>query len=275
MAKSCDYPMSLGPFGVFELQKPGSQTQVEIDIDSAVGLPSQTLDLTDFILPLLGDNGDLIIPPISSSAGDGELDDSTVLGNESMPLEDTLALQSIGPQSTLNQCCDVTHDTASIYGVEGPLPSSTLYHSIPLGMRLPEDTWALLANYRQRVIPILTPFGSSQKSPWHHLMLPCAMNAMAEISMGGSTSYARSALLYTLITTSARQVELSSSTPPTVDIWTSAVQFYKQRARHDLKCCLQMEASSHEKKAKYKEILMALISMAILNVRTVYVVLFD
>lgn len=115
------------------------------------------------------------------------------------------------------------------------------------------DAWELLSYYRERVIPLLSPLISQSKSPWHDLILPTAMNAMGELSMGGSVTGARSALLHAIMATSVLH------RAPAADLfWELTAENYQKQTQKDLLCCFQKEIRCASKKVKYKEILMAM-----------------
>ncbi|KAL5362530.1 hypothetical protein BJX96DRAFT_186088 [Aspergillus floccosus] len=258
-AQSEDYPLSRGPFGVFRLE---SEQSNPLGLDSnpvplAESSPSDTIeqpftmseDTVDFFdsLPLEFALTDVIEGSELLSDYIGPCTDSLL-----MPNENGIVNMNDYESDYLQQMSEFTQQSS---------PSRLLSNI----SSLPEDSWPLLANYRDRVIPLLAPLNNNKKSPWHHIILPCAMNTMAEMTIGGSTSHARTALLYTLLATSATHVQLSSSSVPGEGS-APPVAYYKQRARHELKTCLQKEASALHKVAKYKDVLMALISMAILDV---------
>lgn len=123
------------------------------------------------------------------------------------------------------------------------------------------DAWELLSYYRERVIPLLSPLNSQSKSPWHHLILPTAMNAMGELSMGGSVTGARSALLHAIMATSVLH------RGPAADLfWELTAENYQKQAQKDLLFCFEKEIRCASKKVKYKEILMAIMGLATLAV---------
>ncbi|KAH8424022.1 fungal specific transcription factor domain-containing protein [Aspergillus melleus] len=266
-AQPADYPLSRGPFGVFPVQTTKfNHSPTSISTDTTPVTDSQVL-MNDLVDPALADAGETasILDPATFELGvDDALEDSTVLDHDPISLAGSLLLHDIGSEDSVARLYE-TYENTHFDALDGPIPFHSFLFPNPQGSRFPGDSWLLLANYRDKVVPLLSPLNPSAKSPWHHLILPCAMNTMAEMTMGGTTSHARSALLHALLATSASHIQLSSFTSPE-DSWNLTSHYYKQRARHDLRRCLQEEASSRVKKAKYKDILMALLSMAILNV---------
>lgn len=125
------------------------------------------------------------------------------------------------------------------------------------------DTWELLSYYRERVIPLLSALNAGSKSPWHHLILPTAMNAMGELSMGSPITGARSALLHAILATSVLH-----QGPAAGLFWELRAEDHQRQAQKDLLSCFQKEIGCAPKKVKYKEVLMAIIGLATLSVRT-------
>lgn len=124
------------------------------------------------------------------------------------------------------------------------------------------DSWELLSYYRERVIPLMSPLNVENKSPWHHLILPAAMNAMGEFSMGSVVIGARSALLHATLATSVLH-----RGPAAGIFWELTADDHQKQAQKDLLYCFQKEIGDTSKKVKYKEVLMAIISLATLSVR--------
>lgn len=153
--------------------------------------------------------------------------------------------------------------------VQNELDPVSLYPNLPLSnnsaVHLTDDSWFLLSNYRDNLIPLLCPLNLYQKSSWHHIILPMAMNTMAQMMMGGSVSFACSALLYSLLATSA--LHLQGEFPG--DYIESSAEFYQKHARPDLRQCFQKEVNAAPKRTKYKEVLMAILATATLFVRSI------
>ncbi|KAF9893673.1 hypothetical protein FE257_009841 [Aspergillus nanangensis] len=263
------YPLSRGPFGVFPAQslQPSPPENALSQPENPIPPPEPCIPDADSIeqpYTVSDETIDLLDSLPLDFSLNNELDESALLDPESISFVDSLLFPEINANDLISRPYNVP-DTVPTPQVQHRIPSPRLFYPIHQSSRLPEDSWFLLANYRDRVIPLLAPLNTTKKSPWHHLIFPCAMTTLAEITMGGTISYARSSLLYILLATSATHVQLASSSPAG-ELSAITIQYYKQRAWHDLKCCLQKEVSSPVKRAKYKDVLMALISMAILNV---------
>lgn len=146
---------------------------------------------------------------------------------------------------------------------DDPFEFPTLFPGVSGPMDLTPDAWELLSYYRDRVIPLLSPLNSAHhKSPWNHLILPTAMNVLAEKSMGVTVTATRSALLNAILATSAFHRRVSGG-----EYWQVTSESYQKQAQQDLLGGFQRELGSAQKRVKYKEVLMALVNLATLSVR--------
>lgn len=110
-----------------------------------------------------------------------------------------------------------------------------MFPSVSVPMDVPPDAWELLAYYRDRVVSLLSPLNAARhKSPWNHLILPTAMNVLAEKSMGGTVTAARSALLNAILATSAFHRRASGG-----EYWQTTAECYQKQAQQDLLRCFQ------------------------------------
>ncbi|KAL4893151.1 hypothetical protein BDV59DRAFT_193326 [Aspergillus ambiguus] len=258
-----DYSLSRGPFSVFRVRPARSKGLWTDDPHSSSPMAPSRIDMVDESFNIQDDTADFLdsIPLDFSLTG---IIESVASFSDNIPSTSSLFLD----ENTPNGITDMDGNQDTIHFQEGPHCSvhpTPFYFSLNNSPPLPEESWPLLTNYRDRVIPLLAPLNSDKKSPWHNIVLPCAMNTLAELAMGGLPSHARSALLYTLLATSATHIQLTPSVIP-AEIMGISVAYYKKRALHDLKYCLQKEVSASNKTAKYKDVLMALLSTAILNV---------
>lgn len=124
------------------------------------------------------------------------------------------------------------------------------------------ETWSILSHYRDRIGPLISPFGQGQETSWMKLVMPCAVQALGELTMGGSVTHARLALLNAVLSTSAFHLGNTRSESPSAERWTPVGDNYLQRAQHHFICCLEDAWASTTKKSKYKEILMTVLSLA-------------
>ena len=97
--------------------------------------------------------------------------------------------------------------------------------------------------------------------------MPCAMTTMAELTIGGTASHARLALLNALLATSAFHLH-ASSRGVTAEEWMVSGDGYTVNARRHLEGCLEETEvdvrgfGSVRKRSKYKEVLMAMLCLA-------------
>ena len=120
---------------------------------------------------------------------------------------------------------------------------------------VPNDAVPLLKHYQSTVLRSLTPFRHS-KTPWHVLFLPQAKNCLAALTLGESVDSATLCAFYGTLAISAFSLGGVSSSPG----WNEIAGAYKQLARQHIRITLQT-AYDIPKKAKYKAILIALLTM--------------
>ncbi|GME34273.1 Succinate-semialdehyde dehydrogenase [Neofusicoccum parvum] len=125
------------------------------------------------------------------------------------------------------------------------------------------DAGLLLMHYKDHVIRLLSPLKYHRKTPWNVLQLPCAMNTLAELTMGYKANNARTSVFYGLLAISAFNLGTSSSGTSRT-YWKNIAATYKAQAHEALKMSLGHELSQR-KKAKYKEVLMAILCMVTIS----------
>ncbi|KAF2136914.1 uncharacterized protein K452DRAFT_236777 [Aplosporella prunicola CBS 121167] len=139
------------------------------------------------------------------------------------------------------------------------LPLTTLSERL-----VPQDAGFLLMHYKDHIIKLLSPLKYHRKTPWNVLQLPCAMNTFAELTLGNHPNNARNAVFNGLLAISAFNFTNASS-GDAVTYWKGVGDLYKRRAHEFLKLSLRHEVSE-PKRAKYKEVLMAMLSMVTLSI---------
>lgn len=122
------------------------------------------------------------------------------------------------------------------------------------------EAWTILSHYKDRIVPLISPLGQGQEQSWMNLVMPCAVHTLGELTMNGSATHARLALLNTLLSTSA--FHLGTHSAPCIEHWVSVGNEYLQRAQSHFMRCLEEASHSAMKKSKYKEILMAILSLS-------------
>ncbi|KAL4874367.1 fungal-specific transcription factor domain-containing protein [Aspergillus karnatakaensis] len=156
------------------------------------------------------------------------------------------------------------------------LPShpQSLLPSIPLSLtplpplevsestNIPRQTADLLRYFKENVISLSFPLKNCRECPWQTVHLPAAMSAFAELTIHHSTTQTRLSLLYSLLAASCLHKYARSQYADGMDI--SAKQF-KEIAKQHLEIALDKEVRGPNR-AKYKEILMAVLSMVMLSI---------
>lgn len=262
-----DQTQSLGPFGVFSTQPTpslatDSPTSVQVDgiypehiIDDddslhvdfrAVPAGLEEQQLINFNLfhsgpftPLLEDHLDPLF-------------DTAVTGN--YDFDALVELVEYEGQSPGNATMEI---------MRSPSPRSLslpLHFAGDIGDLAPLITNTLLAHYRETLIANFIPL-KQHKPPWTILHLPCAMSAYGEIALLGDTNNAKASLLFAIFAMSALNLDQHQKRDTGKSSqWLAAGELYRERAKCRLQACLR-EQGGNVKKAKYKEVLMALLSM--------------
>ncbi|KAF5672334.1 ARG81-like transcription factor [Fusarium heterosporum] len=124
----------------------------------------------------------------------------------------------------------------------------------------PDEAQLLLRHYRQTMAGQRSSMQAKRKSPWEIIFLPCALETFAELSLWNKASHTRSSIFYTLLAHSALQLHISETNDFSHD-WKDIGLRNHERAQHHLQQALQHEMFG-PKQASYKELLMAILAMA-------------
>ncbi|PYI34380.1 hypothetical protein BP00DRAFT_336798 [Aspergillus indologenus CBS 114.80] len=206
---------------------------------------------------------------ISSPQPDAQLDTSAFAGLNPATSEalyglpdDLVSIPEILAQiNTL----DYTHSASDSSPFTFPL-------NIPLARRIPEDlvdftapgAKLLLDHYRHTIINYLAPARVKSKSPWKKVYIPSVLSAIGEILLQGDSSNARVSLLFSVLAISAFSLDGKMLLENEYGYYASAQilgKMYRARATARLKQSLRDLSARGSKKDKYKDILMALLSM--------------
>lgn len=133
------------------------------------------------------------------------------------------------------------------------------------GFALPEQAEVLLRYYKQHIDGATTAIHAKRKSPWQIIFLPCALETFAELSLWNTASHTRSSILYTLLAHSAFQLHMSNEPSNSPHQWRDVGIRHQEKAQHHLRNALQLEMFGSSQ-AKYKELLMAILAMAMTSV---------
>jgi hypothetical protein len=119
---------------------------------------------------------------------------------------------------------------------------------------IPPNITVLLQHYSIHDLDLLTPFHHS-KTPWYVMFVPQAKQCVAALALGETVDHDSRCTFYAIFTVSAFSLGGISQVP----IWIQE-EVYEQSARQE---CISMLKTAYNtpKSAKYKYILMALISM--------------
>jgi arginine metabolism regulation protein II len=120
---------------------------------------------------------------------------------------------------------------------------------------VPHDAVFLLKYYATTIPSLVTPYRHT-KTPWHILFIPHAKNCLAALTLGDDLDHASSAAFYGTLAISAFSLSGASQS----QMWLEQAITYKQKAREHIRLMLKT-AYDIPKKAKYKSILMALLTM--------------
>ena len=132
--------------------------------------------------------------------------------------------------------------------------------ALPINLSGNTEAWPILSHFRERVVPLISPFENGQEVPWRNLIIPCAVGTLGETFMSGSSSHARLALLNALL--SASSFHLGQHSTLSMEHWTMTGSSYLKLAQHHLMQCIEKADMVPPRKSKYKEVLMALLSLS-------------
>ncbi|KAL3595712.1 hypothetical protein FPOAC2_10067 [Fusarium poae] len=125
---------------------------------------------------------------------------------------------------------------------------------------VPRDAVLLIKHYSTTVLRGLTPYRHS-KTPWHILFLPHVKNCLAALTLGDEMDHASLCAFYGTLSISAFSLGgIYNSTK-----WLDQGKTYYQQAYYHIRVMLKT-AYDLPKKAKYKSILMALLTMVQISV---------
>lgn len=124
-----------------------------------------------------------------------------------------------------------------------------------LGRQLTPQGQYLLWHYRENVVNLMTVISTSN-NPWLSIYLPCAYAAVADITIQGKTTHARSASLHAMTATAAFHIRLRYSEDSAgFMFYTNLGDKLCQIALNQLAKCL-----TGKNVGKYKDILVALLA---------------
>lgn len=127
------------------------------------------------------------------------------------------------------------------------------------------EGWTLLSYYKDRIVPLISPLRRGQETSWMSLVMPCAVTTLGELALNGTVNHARLALLNAIWSTSA--FHLGNNLMGCFEQWKISGEKYLARAQYHFQQCMQESCLSTGKISKYKETLMAILSLSNVFVR--------
>lgn len=227
-----------GPFGVIRMYLGGSSESESI----ITSCPSPT-DLLEGTAEEAA-TPDIQTPASFLNAGTGE---------GILPIDDANNLESMLQKPFMESDTADIHVTISapleIYEIQATDAASTQF---------------LLDHYRFQTDKLFSPL-RTRKPPWAILHYPSALSAFSELTLFSKTSHARSALLHSVLAVSAFNWDKINTASNYSDFWWSMGDKLRQNAKKELQLTCSSELSG-DKRAKYKEILMAMLNMVTISV---------
>ena len=131
---------------------------------------------------------------------------------------------------------------------------------------LPSSAGFLLRHWRSNMDNWFSPL-RIHKHPWKVLHLPIALNTMSELSVWGKSSSAKVTVFRAMLSVSAFTLDRSGiGTAKDSTFWYELATRNKDLAKGEMKQCFSKELRGPNR-AKYKEILVALLSLVSISVR--------
>ncbi|KAK2616811.1 hypothetical protein QQS21_000188 [Conoideocrella luteorostrata] len=235
----------------------GSENWMAVDVD--LGLSWDWDDISQNVLPDAC-NMDLGAPHVGSPRNTSFEGIPTTKTLKEPPRQLELDIPSSGLKSPRISSDDYD-DASSMLGRTTFSPNSLFAGSTSI---LPAHSTVLLRYLKTEVLETTTSTLSRGMSPWRLLLLPCALETFAEISLWNTTSYARRSIFSTLLAKSAFHLSKSVSRGESAASFWLKIGIYHQHAAQDhLKSALKTKFKGD---VKYTEMLMAILSVGVVSV---------
>ncbi|CAI7664510.1 unnamed protein product [Penicillium manginii] len=265
-AISDDLEISYGPFGAFRAQPPQTvhvASSSPCDRPPPVEGSDKTTELSppEDVVPMI----DLFPVPSGISAWSPGFMQSILEQPDGDPsssspdLLDMIMDQAPFDNHTIDPAnCQLTSIMSDSFCNHPISPPSLI--SVPGGTgALPQDAVFLLKHYSSTVISLMTPV-RHKKTPWHVLFIPHAKDCLAALALGEELNHASLCAFYGTLATSAFSLGGVSRSQSWLDQGHQYLRQAQEHARNML-----MAAYNIPKPAKYKSILMALLTMVQLS----------
>jgi hypothetical protein len=126
----------------------------------------------------------------------------------------------------------------------------------------------LLNHDQQSVVDLYTPALPTSESPWKALYLPKILGCLGEIMLNGDGSHVMTCLLFSILATSAHSMQVHEEQKSSQNIaWQDLGKSFAAKAKSRLKLALAQISALPSSTLKYKDFLMALLSMVTIGVR--------
>lgn len=265
---SVDIDLSRGPFGVFRLAS--SPVSESYDLPDPL---NDTLLVRDMDENALGFSSGTLTPRTRSlfhsmlAFPEEDLSSSTMHTWDTVDdpsrvqevFDDAEISNDISRFQSLAAMPEIMHDFPfNVPSYDPHIQQPCLADPMPLTIAndsVPQDAVILVKHYSTIVLTLLTPFRHS-KTPWHVLFVPHAKSCLAALTLGEALDHASLAAFYATISISA--FSLGGVTPS--NTWLAQGNTYLNIAREHVRLMLRT-AYCHPKAAKYKHVLIALLSM--------------
>ncbi|RMJ07776.1 hypothetical protein CDV36_012626 [Fusarium kuroshium] len=125
----------------------------------------------------------------------------------------------------------------------------------------------LLEHYKSQMGKLFSPL-RVRKSPWSILHFPRALSALSELSIFKRTKHAHTSLFYAVLAVSAFNWDnIHREQKDSTTYWRNVGEGFRRGARKELERTCETELAG-EKSSKYKDILMAILTMVTISVVT-------
>jgi hypothetical protein len=126
----------------------------------------------------------------------------------------------------------------------------------------------LLNHYQQSVVELYTPaLPTLDESPWKVLYLPKILGCLGEIMLSGDGPHIMICLLFSILATSAYSMQVQEEQGSVQNItWQDLGKSFAIKAKSRLKLALAQISTCASTTMKYKDFLMALLSMVTIGV---------
>jgi arginine metabolism regulation protein II len=274
---SQDIQISRGPFGAFRFGQPSpseltpsSDTPLDCSEDSNSPEDADFVQTNNYLLHAETALSPYYQAPVESSLDQTELDSiQPQLDFWNSPLTaDPNRVQEVFDFDAIEMPSTQQFPMAHLAPMASQFPQFTfdaLFHQsamqssismVPIvDNNVPDDAVFLLKYYASTIPSLVSPYRHT-KTPWHILFIPHAKNCLAALTLGEDLDHASLAAFYGTLAISA----FSLSGAFQSQLWLEQAITYKQKAREYIRLMLKT-AYDIPKKAKYKSILMALLTM--------------